>query len=126
MPLLEFHAEAEFFDIIPHPYPATGAVPEWLKQMPMDRGGERTLKRCPPFLQAITAGYIIPVPWDVEFIHSPQGELRWNSGGMVISGHFESQYADAPFARLKLLKFHNPWVVKTPPGYSALFTPAFG
>ena len=75
MPLIEFHAEPEFFGQIPEPFPASRAVPDWLKQLPVDLQGGPTIKRCAPFLQAITAGYIIPVPFDFQFTYSSDGEL---------------------------------------------------
>jgi hypothetical protein len=125
MPQIEFHTEAALLDKIPHPYPAAGAVPDWLKKLPTDHCGDPTIKRCPPFLQAITAGYIIPAPFDVQILHSPLGQLRYVSGGTEITTHLLSQHVGTPFANIKVLKFHNPWLIKTPPGYSTLFTRPF-
>ena len=59
---IEFHTQPALLDRIPHPYPAGQHVPEWLKEMPQDFEHGGTLKRCPPFLAAMTAGYIIPAP----------------------------------------------------------------
>ena len=125
MPLIEFHAEPEFFSKIPKPYPASRAVPDWLKQLPIDREGEPTIKRCAPFLQAITAGYIIPVPFDVQFTHSPAGELSWLSAGGMPQKHLPSQQVGTPFSAAKIIKLCNPWLIKTPPGYSTLFIRPF-
>src|SRR5438105_4172845 len=125
MPSIEFHAPADIFNLIPHPYPASRAVPEWLKHLPMDHQGVPTLKRCAPFLQAITAGYIIPIPYDIHFELTAAGELKILTAGTGISGQLPSQQAGTPFAQERVIKIVSPWIVKTPPGYSALFTPLF-
>jgi len=120
---IEFHAPARLFDKIPHPYPANKAVPAWLKDMPMDRGGGGTLKRCPPFLEAITAGYIIPVPFDIVLTVSQEGVLSMKcENDKAASAHYPVQYQGAPFASGPVLKFLNPWVIVTPPGYVSLIT----
>lgn len=120
---IEFHAIPRLFDAIPHPYPASRAVPEWMKNLPMERGGGPTLKRCPPFLEAITAGYIIPTPFDVGLTVSPQGVVSVTCEDMsMISAHFTAQYEGAPFENTAVLKFHNPWVIITPADYVCLIT----
>ena len=125
MPLIEFHAQPELFGKIPEPYPASRAVPDWLKQLPVDREGEPTIKRCAPFLQAMTAGYIIPVPFDLQFWHRPDGELVFQSVGDLPINHLPSQQVGTPFSGSKILKLQNPWLIKTPPGYSTLFIRPF-
>ena len=125
MPLIEFHAEPEVFGKIPEPFPASRAVPDWLKQLPIDREGEPTIKRCPPFLQAMTAGYIIPVPFDIQFWYLAEGELVFNSEGDLPQRHMPSQHVGTPFAGAKIVKLINPWLIKTPPGYSTLFIRPF-
>src|SRR5437867_4332853 len=95
---IEFHAIPRLFDAIPHPYPASRAVPEWMKNLPMERGGGPTIKRCPPFLEAMTAGYIIPVPFDVGLTVSQEGLVSVQCQEMqMISAHFTAQYEDAGF-----------------------------
>jgi len=123
--MIEFHAEAEYFGKIPEPYPASGGMPDWLKQLPIELDGEPTIKRCPPFVQAMTAGYIIPAPFEIQFIHSPQGELTMIAGGPRLQKHMPSQQVGTPFAAAKILKLFNPWIVTTPPGYSTLFIRPF-
>jgi hypothetical protein len=125
MPLIEFHVDPEFFGKIPEPFPASRAVPDWLKKLPLDRDGEPTIKRCAPFLQAMTAGYIIPVPFDIEFICSAAGELSFHMTPMMPQRHLPSQQVATPFSSAKIIKLINPWLVKTPPGYSTLFVRPF-
>jgi hypothetical protein len=122
---IEFHAPANLFDRIPHPYPATRAVPEWLKNMPMDRGEGGTIKRCPPFVEAITAGYIIPVPFDVALSVSAEGVLSAKGADPdfpSVSAHHDIQYQGSPFQHSAVLKFRNPWVILTPSDYVCLIT----
>ena len=125
MPLIEFHTEAAFFGKIPEPFPASRTVPDWLKELPVENEGVPTIKRCAPFLQAITAGYIIPVPFDVHFKYLPDGELVFHGEGTLPQRHQPSQQFGTPFAAAKIVKLINPWLIKTPPGYSTLFIRPF-
>lgn len=119
---IEFHCPAEVFDHIPHPYPASRHMPEWIKQMPTDVQQGGTVKRCPPFVTAMTAGYIIPSPADIRFTMSPQGQLMAYCDLKIVSKHFEDQYRGSPFSNATVLKFQNPWIVVTPPEYVCLMT----
>lgn len=119
---IEFHTPAAAFDEIPHPYPASRHMPEWLKQMPTDVPQGGTVKRCPPFVTAMTAGYIIPAPADMRFTMSPQGELTAYCHLNIVAKHFEDQYRGSPFASATVLKFRNPWIVITPPEYVCMIT----
>ena len=119
---IEFHTPAAVFDTIPHPYPASRHVPEWLKGMPTDFAEGGTLKRCPPFVTAMTAGYIIPAPAEMRFTMSAQGELTAYSDQKTVSKHFAEQYRGSPFGSATVLKFHNPWIVVTPPDYVCMMT----
>jgi len=124
MNLIEFHGTDEALRSFPRPYPASKAVPDWLKNMPMDFEGDpekRTLKRCAPFLEAMTSGYVIPCPGDCHFTMDDKGVISVQSPHKMLDAHFDVQYKGAPFERVAVLKFRNPWVIKTPPGYSTLF-----
>src|SRR5687768_12488793 len=92
--LIEFHAADP--SVCPAPYPATRGVPQWLKDMPMDQplppgsaGGSPaeqapTVKQCPPFLEAMTCGYLIPLPGDVAFTRDAAGALHFKSQGKIV------------------------------------------
>jgi hypothetical protein len=126
MPRIEFHALGPGLAKIPHPYPAGRHIPDWLKDMPPDYqhdgipGG--TLKRCPPFLAAMTAGYIIPAPFDARLIMSEQGEFSARGTVNFLSTHFAAQVKGAPFGAARVVKFENPWIIVTPPEYFCLIT----
>jgi hypothetical protein len=125
MPQIEFHTEPELLGKIPEPVPASRAVPDWLKQLPVDHEGQPTIKRCAPFLQAMTAGYIIPAPFDVQFWCLADGEVVFNSAGDLPQRHLPGQQVGTPFFGSKIVKLINPWLIKTPHGYSTLFIRPF-
>ena len=126
--LIEFHfAPGQDY---PAPFPAIKAVPEWLKMMPTDVAkveegstATGTVKKCPPFVEAMTCGYVLPVASDVTFFMRAPGALDFEQSEPVIGSHSAAQYSGSPFANQLIIKFANPWIVKTPPGYSTLFVP---
>jgi hypothetical protein len=129
--LIEFHA----FDPsrFPAPYPASRAVPQWLKDMPAEQpvqasspagppaGQVPTVKRCPPFLESMTCGYLIPLPGDVVFTREASGVLRFEAQGKIVDTQLPQEIRGTPMQGQLVVKFINPWVIKTPPGYSTLF-----
>src|SRR5437773_8974844 len=131
-PLIEFHAPPDRVNDLRRPYPAAQVIPDWFKQMPTGVPNDTvgTAKRCIPFLEALTCGYIIPLPADIHITShrtsSGSAELKIQITGFahpLVEMHPQSQYPGAPFANLPVLKFINPWIIKTPPGYSTLFVP---
>ncbi len=122
MSQIEFHVTATELAHIPHPYPASRHLPNWFKNMAADHDQGGTLKRCPPFLTAMTAGYIIPAPADVQFYMSADGQLSAYGTINFLSTHFPKQYEGSPFTAKRVVKFHNPWIIVTPPEYVCLIT----
>ena len=108
---------------LPEPFPASKSVPKWYKDIPLVAANELTIKKCVPFLDAFTAGYMIPLPVDVEFDKKSQS---WSSGAGLnpISQHLLEQIQPGEFdpaLDTTPWKFNNNWYVKTPKGYSTLF-----
>jgi hypothetical protein len=126
-PLIEFHCQTGLAgQPFPQPRPAVQDTPLWLKQMPasMAAGDGQTLltvKKCVPFLDAVTSGYIIPLVADVHF-RMGEKSLEYQSDLPIIERHPLAQLQGTPFQGLPVVKFLNPWIVKTPPGYSCFFT----
>jgi hypothetical protein len=122
--LIEFHANG--LEHFPAPYPASRDIPDWYKQMPVDAAdgpGKTvpTLKRCLPLLDAMSAGYLIPLANDLHLKTDAGGSLEYSSGQIeLMSSHSVNQYRRTPFERAIVVKFMSPWVVRTPPGYSTL------
>lgn len=118
---------------IEQPQPASKFVPDWYKntesytskeRKPNGNGGTTaTIKRCMPVFDAIIAGYIITSPADVYVsIKDGQQFFEWSSLGMI-SFHPIEQAPEHPSRKPHAYpKWMNPWAIKTPKGYSTLFT----
>ncbi len=134
---LIFRCPKELEGRLPPPIPAAQGLPDWLKAMPatafsaLAGAEDDTVKRCPPFIDAMTAGFLIPLTCDVRV---KNGEFTWDNdlpaGGGVsvprspIGIHDAGQVAGTPLfdADRFLIKFHNLWTIEAPAGYSLLFT----
>jgi hypothetical protein len=120
---------------LPPPVPASQALPDWLKAMPQQAfnpvasADDDTVKRCPPFIDAMTCGFLIPLICDVRV---ENGEFTWDDdlppGGdfprSPIGFHHPSQVTGTPLfdADRVLVKFHNLWTIEAPEGYALLVT----
>ncbi|WP_428377134.1 hypothetical protein [Lichenicoccus sp.] len=116
--------------------PARHALPDWLKAMPMlaasdmHAGAEiRTVKQCPPFIDAMQCGIMMPLPCD---LHYRDGVFTWDWSlpepslpghpRAPISFHSAAQVTGAPFGSANLVKFIGHWTIALPPGWSLLAT----
>ena len=130
---LEFLCFDDDLGNIPEPYPARKLIPEWYKALPMKLGlgfEQSTLKRCPPFLDAMVTGWIIPLVADVsiksnhdcsyiEYDSKYPRPMIENHGPMQVT----SDKCPAPHLPKPPIKWMNYWAIKCPPGYSLLFVP---
>jgi hypothetical protein len=134
---LKFRCPAEVKDKIPSPIPAASGLPDWLKTMPArafsgtNRRADDTIKRCPPVIDAMTAGFLLPLICDLRI---ENGVMSWDNdlppGGAVdfprspIAFHDEAQVAGTPLFEQDrfLIKFNNLWCIEAPDGYSVFFT----
>jgi len=134
---IEFYTNTqEAYDSIPHPMPASKFIPKWFKNLRPELKDVSTIKRCVPFLDSLTAGYIIPLWQDIHFEtgyekdNTPFINYSWPvnliSGDTPLSEHSWQQIEGSDISKTPLgqypIKFNNPWVIKTPPGVSCLFT----
>ena len=137
---LKFRCPAELEGKIPAPVPASLGLPDWLKAMPtqtfnaINMRDEDTVKRCPPFVDAMTSGFLIPLICDLIV---ENGEIRWDNelppGGSLdfprspISFHDPNQVAGMPLYEPDrfAIKFINLWNIEAPDGYAVLFTHPF-
>ena len=115
-------------DILPPPVPATRAIPDWLREMPMTEdlgvfGEDRTVKQCPPFIDAMTTGFAIPLACDIR-VSDGRFSWDWPVDTSPLEFHFASQVVGTPlFDNDKsVVKFINFWSIETEPGVSLLFT----
>lgn len=126
----------------PKPVPASRMIPEWYKDTSLLTGEDKkvgvsedgigvsnfTVKGCVPFQDALISGYIFSLPCDVEVSLGKEGffYIRWVATRIEpASTHSERQAGNIPRS-----SDHNPfpfkwqtqWIMKTPKGYSTLFT----
>jgi len=134
---LTFRCPTELEGLVPRPIPAVLGLPDWYKALPQKSRSTtlgtatETVKKCPPFIDAMTYGFLIPLVMDLKV---QDGEFSWSFDppkGYVselpnspISFHDPSQVAATPFSEPDrfIIKFNNFWLIEAPPGYSLLFT----
>jgi len=121
------------------PIPALKNLPDWYKaKSPFTDGDKQqkafpnstkniTVKWCNPFGDALGAGYFMLLENDVQVTkeNGVQSFVWFRGGDSFIGEHSKKQisselipegYSDQPW------KFLNFWGIKTPPGYSTIFT----
>jgi hypothetical protein len=124
------------------PYPAKKNIPSWYKKLPSyvgdkagdvswsdvgTNGGTATGKKCIPMLDAMTAGYIIPLATDVKVTKKgPEQFFQWPDYE-IVAFHPPAQMMTHPqvekHPNYAIPKYNSPWVIITPPGYSCMFLP---
>jgi hypothetical protein len=131
---IEFLCAEEDYGAIPAPYPSKKNIPDWFKALPpkLENKGFQTstVKRCAPFLDALSVGYIIPLAADIHFVVNSDLsglDYKWTFYKPMIENHNMSQITTdkcpSPLLPRPPMKFMNYWMIKTPPDYSLLFTP---
>jgi hypothetical protein len=134
---LTFRCPVELEGHLTPPIAAARGLPDWFKVMPplasseLMSGETETVKRCPPFIDAMSRGFLICLWCDLVV---DRGALRWDHdlpvGRQVsyprapIGFHDPSQMSGAPLIDPDrfLIKFHNLWTIEAPEGYTVLFT----
>jgi hypothetical protein len=129
-----FSCESRLLGVIPNPVPAIKAAPDYFRQVKPQSDAHPsngTVKRCVPFLDALSTGFVIPLWCDVYVLarkgelsidfppNFPQGETLGTHGSMQIPRH---PLSSKPYGNMPM-KWINPWVVETEPGVSCIFTP---
>jgi hypothetical protein len=132
---IKFICHEEDWGVIPKPYSSKKYIPDWFKHLPMRINEEEklknsTVKRCIPFLDAMSVGYIIPLAADVEIVTNEDAsgvEYKTNFYKEIITNHDKKQVTTkktpAPHSDFPPMKFMNYWLIQTPPGWSTLFIP---
>jgi hypothetical protein len=136
-------------DLIEQPTPSLLKIPKTYKNMSTSYGSSKyfnmTVKKCIPFLDALTIGYIITTPVDyiVKILQQTKNGEPHTFFDLYFNNNIPKEYqdyigiADHPIKQVDknlrsdyrtvdaILKFKNPWTIKTPPGYSCIFTQPF-
>ena len=113
------------------PIPAKNEIPEWYKQTNAYVNGkkqvidvnstEATIKKCMPVFDAILAGYLIKLNYDLDLRKTEEGmHFNW-AAAPGLDFHPKSQAPLYPgLIGESIPKFINPWIIETPKGYSLL------
>src|ERR1700687_5846292 len=132
-----FRCDPALTDYLPRPISARGALPDWLRAMPGKARSEiqgreiRTVKQCPPFVDAMAYGVMILLSCAVA-VDRGSFSWAWNIPETLtsvhprapLSFHVAAQFPDAPFARegQAALKFNSFWTIELEPGWSLFAT----
>ena len=133
-----FRCDPALRETLPRPLPATQALPDWLREMPgtafSDLHGRdvRTVKQCPPFVDAMRHGFVMRLPCDVVVA---DGRFSWDWDLPTLAGetqprsplsfHVPAQVAGSPLAVAHgrtLIKFNSFWTIELEAGYSLFAT----
>ena len=121
---------------------ATKHIPEWYKNSPQKiKGFEKfsliinnptsttsTYKKCSPFLDAISNGYIFYLSTDIEVFTKEDGSpyIIWRGSDLnPITWHDNEQWEGLEYpdnCHKFIYKWENHFAIKTPKNYSTLFT----
>ncbi len=132
-----FRCDPALYDRLPRPTAARGALPDWLRNMPASAFSElhgqeiRTLKHCPPFIDAMAHGFIIPLPCDVA-VHDGKFSWSWDLPPLAVEAHPRSplsfhvpaQVTGTPFhdPTRAVIKFNSFWTIELEAEYSLFAT----
>ena len=133
-----FRCDPALRETLPRPLPALQALPDWLREMPGAAFSElhgrevRTVKQCPPFVDAMRHGFVMRLPCDVSVT---EGRFSWHWDLPSLAGetqprsplsfHAPAQVAGSPFGEgggHALIKFNSFWTIELEPGYSLFAT----
>ena len=132
---ITFRCDPSLIELLPRPVPARDALPDWLRQMAprapsrVHQRSIRTVKQCPPFVDAMTHGFLILLPCDVAV---EAGQFRWDwplpaltlhqHPRAPLSFHVPEQLAGSPLAHgtQSAIKFNSFWTIELEPGWSLM------
>ena len=132
---ITFRCDPSLIDLLPQPISARAALPTWLREMApraqssVHQRSIRTLKQCPPFVDAMAHGFMILLPCDLTV---ETGQFRWdwplpalalhNHPRAPLSFHVAEQLAGSPFAHgeRSAIKFNSFWTIELEPGWSLM------
>jgi hypothetical protein len=137
---INFLAPNKFlFETRQKPVPASTMIPEWWKKMPPYGDNKKlkilpapnvTAKKCFPLIDAITAGYIMPLWADIFVEQNKDGpSIRWLTSEPVLESwplNQSSTYEIPDGYSSIVFKYLHGWVIETPKNYSCLITHPIG
>ena len=132
---ITFRCDPALIDLLPRPVPAQAGLPDWLRQMAprvpsaLHQRSIRSVKQCPPFVDAMAHGFLILLPCEVRV---QDGVFSWDwplpalalqhQPRAPLSFHVAEQVAGSPLAQGShaVLKFNSFWTIELDPGWSLM------
>lgn len=132
---ITFRCDPALINLLPRPVLSAAALPDWLRAMapraPSSVHGRsiRTVKQCPPFVDAMAHGFLVLLPCDVSV---EDGQLSWdwplpalslhNHPRAPLSFHVPEQLAGSPLAhgQRSAIKFNSFWTIELEAGWSLM------
>lgn len=132
-----FRCDPALIETLARPVPARQVLPDWLREMPASAYSSvhgtnvRTVKHCPPFVDAMAHGFIMPLPCDVTV---REGVISWDwdlpplsveaHPRSPLSFHVPAQLSRTPLhdPDTAVVKFNSFWTIELEPGYSLFAT----
>ena len=130
-----FRCDPALIDLLPRPVPAKSMLPGWLRQMSprvasdVHQRSIRTVKQCPPFVDAMTHGFMLLLPCDLR-VRGGEFSWDWPLPALSLEGHpraplsfhVPEQIAGSPLAHgtQSAIKFNSFWTIELEPGWSLL------
>jgi len=125
-------AVAEYFPV----KPANKVIPEWYRDLDMWKKnqypgkGLPTIKHCMPVQDMLTSGYIIFNTYDTVIHPIKTGRFTDYKASCPSQDYISSHQFDQCPVKMHgdykhYFKIKQPWIIKTPPGYSCLFLQPF-
>lgn len=137
---ITFDPTTEECSVLDHyPTPSKKHIPDWYKKIPGFSNGDNklrfpldygmpnsTLKKCVPFLDAMSSGYTVSLEEDVyvELVNK-EPFIRWRSKDTLITWHTPDQFPNFPIPNNyhnMVAKWKNDWTIMVPKNYSVLFS----
>lgn len=133
---ITFRCDPALIDCLPPPVPARAAMPDWLRRMAprapsaLHQRSIRTVKQCPPFVDAMAHGFMVLLPCDVQVEADGRFGWHWPRPVLSVAGHphaplsfhVPEQIAGTPLARdgRAALKFNSFWTIELEAGWSLM------
>jgi hypothetical protein len=112
------------------PKPASRSLPKWYSDTDIrpdpNRPLDKSVRACMPFMEALTFGWIVPVPTDISITRDVDGaRVEWNTEEFKAMGsHDKIQVGGDDFPHDgTIIKFNLPYMLRTPEGVSTLYMP---
>jgi hypothetical protein len=134
---ITLRCDPALLDLLPRPVLARDLLPDWLRAMaprvpsPLHGRAIRTVKQCPPFVDAMAYGFLVLLPCDVQ-VRNGRFRWHWDLPALTtpqhplapLSFHTAAQLEGLPFhdGHTAALKFNSFWTIELEAGWSLFAT----